>query len=135
MDILVIDVGTSSMRGVLLDHEGEEITGKQIFYHVIYMEGGRAEQNPEDWENALYHILKDVSEKAKAGKRRIDAIVLTAQRSSILAMDSQMRPMGNAIMWQDKRSQEICRRLERYNDRIFLLSGSMVNPVFSAGKM
>ncbi len=135
MNILVIDVGTSSMRGILLDHEGVEFTGKQIFYHVIYMEGGRAEQNPEDWKNALYHILKDVSEKAKAGKRSIDAIALTAQRSSILAMDFQMEPMGNAIMWQDKRSQEICSRLEKYNDRIFELSGSRANPVFSAGKM
>lgn len=135
MNILVIDVGTSSMRGVLLTHEGEELAKKQCFYSVSYMGNGWVEQNPSDWENALYDIVKDVSAKAEESGWYIDAISMTAQRSSVIPVDSSMRPLCNAVMWQDKRTNEICESLKPQNDRIFSLCGSRVNPVFSAGKM
>ena len=54
MNILVIDVGTSSMRGILFDHQGKLLTEKQNLYNVTYMENSWVEQNPSDWENALY---------------------------------------------------------------------------------
>ena len=54
MNILVIDVGTSSMRGILLSHDGEELAGKQCFYKSSYGQNGRVEQAPSDWEQALY---------------------------------------------------------------------------------
>lgn len=135
MNILVIDVGTSSMRGVLLTHEGKELTKKQCFYSASYMENGWVEQTPSDWENALYAIVKDVSAKAGENGWAINAISMTAQRSSVIPVDSSMRPLCSAVMWQDKRTNEICEALKPQNDRIFSLCGSRVNPVFSASKM
>ena len=58
MNVLVIDVGTSSMRGILFDHQGKCLTEKQEFYQATYLENSWVEQNPADWENALYSILK-----------------------------------------------------------------------------
>lgn len=135
MNILVIDVGTSSMRGVLMTHEGKELTKKQCFYHVSYMENGWAEQAPADWENALYEIVRFVSASAAEKGWAVDALAMTAQRSSVIPVDASMHPLCNAIMWQDKRTNEICETLKPQNDRIFSLCGSRVNPVFSAGKM
>lgn len=135
MNILVLDVGTSSMRGVLLTHEGEELAKKQCLYSVTYMENGWVEQDPADWENALYDIVREVAAQAEKNSWPIDAVTMTAQRSSVIPMDASMHPLCNAIMWQDKRTNEICDALRRENDRIFYLCGSRVNPVFSAGKM
>ncbi|MBR4888040.1 MAG: hypothetical protein IKU17_02735 [Clostridia bacterium] len=135
MNVLVIDVGTSSMRGILLSAEGVELTQKQSYYSVTYMENSWVEQAPSDWEDALYEIVREVSDLAAENDWTIDAISLTAQRSSVIPVDRSVQPLCNAIMWQDKRTNAICAELEKENDRIFSLCGSRVNPVFSGSKM
>jgi len=135
MNILVIDVGTSSMRGILLTHEGEELAISQVLYQVTYMENGWVEQDASDWENALYRILKDVSAQAKEKGVSVDAVAVTSQRSSVIPVDRSIRPVSRAIMWQDKRTSVIGDRLAEENDRVFALCGARVNPVFSGGKM
>lgn len=135
MNILVIDVGTSSMRGVLFSHEGKLLTEKQNLYSVTYMGNSWVEQNPSDWENALYDILKEVSKEAKSRGWNVDAVTITSQRSSVIPVDRSIRPLANAIMWQDKRTNQICEELNSENDKVFSLCGSRINPVFSASKM
>jgi sugar (pentulose or hexulose) kinase len=135
MNILVIDVGTSSMRGILLSYSGEELTKKQYFYKASYRGEGRVEQSPSDWESALYMIVKEISAKALEERWKIDAISITAQRSSVIPMDVHLHPLSDAIMWQDKRANEICAALQSENERIFSLCGSRANPVFSGGKI
>lgn len=48
MNVLVIDVGTSSMRGILFDHQGKCLAVKQEFYQATYLENSWVEQNPAD---------------------------------------------------------------------------------------
>lgn len=135
MNILVIDVGTSSMRGILLTHEGKELVKKQCFYKPFYGKNGWVEQKASDWERALFIITKVIAEQAKAHSWEIDAISVTAQRSSVIPVDASIKPLCKAIMWQDRRANEICEELKWANDRIFDLCGSRVNPVFSGGKI
>ena len=135
MNILVIDVGTSSMRGILFTHEGRLLAEKQVLYNVLYMENSWVEQDASDWENALYGIIKEIARAAEANQWEIDAMTITSQRSSVIPVDQSIRPLCNAIMWQDKRTNDICEQLNSQNDKIFSLCGSRVNPVFSASKM
>lgn len=135
MNVLVIDVGTSSMRGILFEHQGKCLTEKQEFYQATYLENSWVEQNPADWENALYSILKQSVAEAENMGEKIDAISITSQRSSVIPVDENIRPLSNAIMWQDKRTNHICESMENLNDKVFSLCGSRVNPVFSGSKM
>lgn len=135
MNILVIDVGTSSMRGILFDHSGRCISEKQELYQASYLENSWVEQNPADWENALYSILRQSVQEAEGQKVFIDAISITSQRSSVIPVDKNMNPLCNAIMWQDKRTNYICEAMEGLNDKVFSLCGSRINPVFSGSKM
>lgn len=135
MNILVLDVGTSSMRGILFSSEGTELASKQCLYRADYMGNGWVEQDPRDWEDTMFDILRSVSGTAKEKGRTIDGISITSQRSSVIPVDRSVRPLCRAIMWQDKRTTEICKRLAPENERIFRLCGSRVNPVFSASKM
>ena len=135
MNVLVIDVGTSSMRGILFDHQGKCLTEKQEFYQATYLENSWVEQNPADWENALYSILKKSVAEAESMGEKIEAISITSQRSSVIPVDENFRPLSSAIMWQDKRTNHICESMEDLNDKVFSLCGSRVNPVFSGSKM
>lgn len=135
MNVLVIDVGTSSMRGIVFDHKGKCLVQKQKLYQATYLENSWVEQNPEDWTDALCEIIREnVLEMNKFGEK-IEAISITSQRSSVIPVDKDIRPLTNAIMWQDKRTNHICEMLEPLNNEVFALSGSRVNPVFSASKM
>ncbi len=135
MNVLVIDVGTSSMRGILFDHQGKRLTEKQKFYQPVYLEHSWVEQDPADWEQALYGILKETIEETERIGEVVEAISITSQRSSVIPVDRETCPLSRAIMWQDKRTSEICQSLTKWNDKIFGLCGSRVNPVFSGSKM
>lgn len=135
MHILVIDVGTSSLRSMVFTHTGQELFCKQIPYRPLYLENGWVEQPPADWENALYIALSASAQAAKAASWPLEGIALTSQRSSIIPVNRDMAPLCNAIMWQDKRVEALCREREPENGWVFQRCGSRVNPVFSGPKM
>ena len=89
-----------------------------------YMEDDGVEQSPSDWEEAMYGIFRSISAEAMAKHADIDAVSITAQRSSVIPVDRDMIPLHRAIMWQDKRSAKICRQLECENEEIFRRCGS-----------
>lgn len=129
MKILIIDVGTSSMRGIVFAADGCQLASCQVKYEVKLLENGYIEQDPQDFRNALIEIISTLS------PYDIDAIALTSQRSSVICVDAEGVPLCDAIMWQDKRSVECCRELEVQNELIFSRCGSRINPVFSGSKM
>ncbi|MGL6198421.1 MAG: FGGY-family carbohydrate kinase [Lachnospiraceae bacterium] len=135
MNVLVFDVGTSSMRGTLYRENGEHISNMQIQYQVSHGNTGIVEQNPETWEHALYCIAEAIAKTAKDAKEKIDIITITAQRSSVIPINRNGEPLSTAIMWQDKRNVSECIRLKSFDELIFAISGSYVNPVFSGSKM
>lgn len=129
MKILVIDVGTSSMRGIVFADDGCQLDSCQVKYDVKLLENGYIEQDPQDFRKALIEIITTLSHF------NIDAIALTSQRSSVIPVDDKGEPLCDAIMWQDRRTVECCQELEVQNELIFSRCGSRVNPVFSGSKM
>ncbi len=123
------------MRGILFDEQGRGVKTVQHQYQVLYLSGGRAEQNPADWKDALYAILRDLSAYAKEHSLSIDAVSLTAQRSSVIPVDRSGTPLRPAIMWLDKRNAAVCDELKPHEDKIFRITGARLNTVFSGGRM
>lgn len=133
--IVVIDVGTSSMRSI-----GYRLNGKKEFtfqkeYRVIYGQDGCAQQQPEILLETLYTLLRKVKAYADAVHLDIFCISVTAQRSSIAPVDDTGRALAAFIMWQDTRNQAVCEKLKTYNELIFKKTGARINTVFSGGKM
>lgn len=135
MNILVIDIGTSSMRGILYRKDGKKLYVKQVKYQPTYHADGGVEQEPHDFEKALVSIVDTYAKGLEVDGAEIGAVVITSQRSSIIPLDKDGKPVHSAIMWQDTRNKEICKRLEVENKRIIELSRAKVNCVFSGGKM
>lgn len=135
MNFLILDVGTSSMRGILFRQNGEQLYTVQKEYQVISLENGWIEQNPLDFKNHMTEIVKESAAFAAGMGEAIDAVALTSQRSSVIPVDREGNHLCNALMWQDKRTVPICQEMEPYHREIFALCGSRVNPVFSGTKM
>lgn len=135
MGIIVLDVGTSSMRSVLYDKNGKKLFTKQVEYTPVYLKDNQVEQNPRDWQKAMQQTLSAAAVYAGQTCEEIEAVSVTAQRSSVIPIGEHDEILGNAIMWQDKRCLGILEELKPYNDRVFALCKSRLNPVFSGGKM
>ena len=130
MNILVLDVGTSSMRGTLLDECARTRFAAQVRYHPDFLENGWAEQDPADWESAMIRLCREAAEQ-----EQVDAVAITSQRSSVIPVDRAGRPLRPAIMWQDTRNRALCEQLKSENDWVFRRCGSRINTVYSGGKM
>ena len=135
MNILVIDVGTSGMRGSLYKENGERIFEKKVQYQPVHLRNGEAEQSAREFEDALLLICRAFGARKDTLKAQVEAIAITAQRSSVIPVNASGKPLMNAIMWQDIRNRDIIGELKSYDNQIAAISGAGVNTVFSGGKM
>ena len=133
MNILVIDTGTSSMRAVLFSPNGRRVFTARQAYEPLSENGGlKVEQDPQDFVRALEKCCRDVVCQGFSA----DAMALTAQRSSVIAVDGRCRALHPAIMWHDKRSAGICARANAaYGDTLARIGGMHALPAHSAPKM
>lgn len=135
MNVLVLDIGTSSMRGILFKENGKKLFITQKSYKLINKKGGIVEQEVSVLKDALYYVVGKVVKEAKRISEEIDVISVTGQRSSIIVVDENGQPLCNSIMWQDVRNSEVCDKLLSQNDAIFEKSGCGVNTIFSGSKI
>lgn len=135
MNVLVLDIGTSSMRGILFKENGKKLFITQKSYRLINKKGGIVEQEVLVLKDALYYVVDKVVKEAKRISEEIDVISVTGQRSSIIVVDENGQPLCNSIMWQDVRNSEVCDKLLSKNDTIFEKSGCGVNTIFSGSKI
>ena len=135
MSILVIDVGTSSIRGVLYDEKGTEIFCHQIPYQVHFIDGTHAEQDTSDWSDTIVEIGRAAAVYCEKENLKIGGLALTSQRSSVIPVDKDGHALMPAIMWQDKRNKEIVDEFRGMEKAIYKLTGARINTVFSGTKM
>lgn len=129
--IAAIDQGTTSTRCVVIDHEGTVLSSAQFEHRQIMPQQGWVEHDPmEIWDNtrrAMSIALSDAD--LTAGD--IAALGLTNQRETTVVWEKATgRPIHNAIVWQDTRTSELCRKLageegiRRWQERTGLLLNS-----------
>ena len=135
--ILCIDQGTTSTKAFLLDEQGHLSNGAHVPFEQIYPNPGWVEH---DAEEIFYTVLKAIamllSENPDA-KGNIAAMGLTNQRETTIAFGLDGKPLANAIVWQCRRTTDICRRPEirMQERRISEITGLKIDPYFSATKM
>ena len=134
MIIYVIDIGTSSMRGILFDQNATLFMKEQVSHTPSYFPNGYVEQDPLILKKELIFLCSSLADYCKAHNITPDAIVVTSQRSSVIPLKDN-KPLMPAIMWQDKRTLCYKETLKHFDSTVFSKSGSTINPVFSACKM
>ena len=135
MSILVLDIGTTSMRGILYDGAGEKLAVKQVPGRVIFREKGVVEEDASDWIDNTVLIIKCILSNENVSREDVEAVAITSQRSSIIPIDASGAPLMDTIMWQDTRNLDLINELSSNNDWVFRRTGSRINTVYSGGKM
>ena len=133
--ILVIDTGSSSMRGILFSENGSMDLTEQYSYSMK-ISGDAAEYDPKDFEDCLISVCKAAVSWCQEHQASVDALSFTSQRSSILPVTSEGRPLGMFMTWYDKRAADICKEMnQEYGRMLYLRAGMKASPVLSAPKM
>ena len=136
--LLAIDQGTTSSRALVVDSAGEIAGIGQQPFAQHYPQPGRVEHDPWDiWESTLESITIAMAQ-AGLTPGQLRAIGLTNQRETVVTWDRTTgEPLGNAIVWQDRRTAGICEDLRSagHEESIRKLTGLTLDPYFSATKL
>ena len=136
--LVAIDQGTTSTRAILFDIKGNRKFISQFEFKQYFPKNGWVEHNPNEiWVTTL-KSLKNVIQKAKQLKGKILSIGITNQReTTILWNKKNGKPVYNAIVWQDRRTQQYCQNLKKnnYENNIRKKTGLFIDPYFSATKI
>ncbi len=133
MSVLAIDQGTTGSTCLVIGEDGR-IAGRgyrEITQH--YPRPGWVEHDPEEILERTVAAGREAIERASVTPR---VIGITNQRETVVVWDRKSgRPIGPAIVWQDRRTADRCAELAPEADRISRLTGLVIDPYFSATKL
>ena len=135
--IISIDAGTISNRAILFDLKGKPVFSSQKEF-TQYFPKVDGEHNPEEIWNTTKKVLKDVILKAKKLRGKVLAIGITNQRETTVLWDKKSgKTIYKAIVWQDRRQAEYCKKLKNKNKEtlIFNKTGLPIDSYFSGTKI
>lgn len=135
--ILALDQGTTSTRAIVFRADLTIAGMAQEEFPQLYPASGWVEHDPEDiWRTAV-STMRDALISAGIGADSIAAIGIANQRETTLVWERATgRPVHNAIVWQDRRTADVCARLKAEGNETLLASrtGLLLDPYFSATK-
>lgn len=136
--ILSLDAGTTSNRAILFNHAGEIIAVANQEFEQIYPSPGWVEHDAKViWETQL-QVAREVMKKAGIPAESLAGIGITNQRETTVLWNRETGiPVANAIVWQDRRTSDICRKLQEsgYEPSITAKTGLVADAYFSGTKI
>ena len=136
--IISIDQGTTSSRVILFNTKGKIKFVSQYEFKQYFPKNGWVEHNPNEIWSTTLKALKNVINKANKIRGHIISIGITNQRETTILWNKKTgKPIYNAIVWQDRRTQEYCKKLKnkKYENDFRKKTGLFIDPYFSATKV
>ncbi|WP_374468853.1 glycerol kinase GlpK [Phenylobacterium sp.] len=136
--ILALDQGTTSTRAILFDRQGRALAeaGRPLEQH--YPADGWVEHDPDEIFRASVEVLGEAVRKAARAMDEVAAIGITNQRETVVVWEKATgRPIHPAIVWQDRRTADLCERLREAGreGEATEITGLLLDPYFSGTKI
>ena len=132
--ILAVDQGTSGTKSVIFDSDGRIAAKASVALRSYYPQPGFVEQEPlEIYENVLLAVRDCLS----SFEGRISSCGISNQRETFLIWDEKGQPLSKAVVWQCKRSVEVCKALKSsgIEKDVTARTGLIIDPYFSGTKL
>lgn len=135
--LLGIDIGTSACKIAIFDEDGQVKASASGDYKVYYPHPGWAEQNPEEWWQAVCGAVKGALEKGGIRPGEIAGIGIDGQSWSAIPIDKEGNVLANTPIWMDTRAADICEEVGARigEDRIFEVCGNPFKPSYTTPKI
>jgi glycerol kinase len=136
--LLAIDQGTTSTRAILFDAALTPIAAAQQELRQIYPAPGWVEHDPEEIWSATVATVRAALAQAGASAANVAGIGITNQRETTIVWDRATgRPIHNAVVWQDRRTADMCAGLRQagHEPEVTARTGLVLDPYFSATKI
>ncbi|MBQ2837320.1 MAG: glycerol kinase GlpK [Peptococcaceae bacterium] len=136
--IVALDQGTTSSRAIVFDHEQNIVSVGQKEFSQIYPQPGWVEHDPMEIWATQYGVLQEALIKAGITMADVAGVGITNQRETTIVWEKDTgKPIYNAIVWQCRRTADLCDNLkeEGWADYIQSTTGLVIDAYFSATKI
>lgn len=136
--IISLDQGTTSSRALLVDQEGKIQGMVQKEFKQLFPKSGWVEHDAMEILETQLGVLKELIAKSKVELKNIKGIGITNQRETTVVWDKNTgKPVYNAIVWQDKRTADICEGLKKegLTEYVRKTTGLVIDSYFSGTKV
>ncbi|RPE71725.1 glycerol kinase [Pacificibacter maritimus] len=133
--ILSLDQGTTSTRAILFDAQLSPVATAQQEFDQHFPQSGWVEHDAQDLIDTSLAVMKDVIEQTQITP---DAIGITNQRETTILWNTETgKPLDRAIVWQDRRTAQLCAELKQdgFETEITARTGLLLDPYFSGTKL
>lgn len=125
--ILAIDQGTTSSRAIVFNHDGQIVSSGQLEHEQIFPRAGWVEHDPLEIIRNTNEAIGQALTRADINRHQLEGVGITNQRETTVIWNKNTgKPVYNAIVWQDTRTQKICDELagdegpDKYKERVGL---------------
>jgi glycerol kinase len=136
--VLALDQGTTSSRAILFDEAGGPVAVGQREFRQIFPRAGWVEHDPREIFATQRDVARDALRKSGISTKDLLAVGITNQRETTIVWDRQTgEPIANAIVWQDRRTAELCKDLREVGAESLIRerTGLVIDPYFSGTKL
>ncbi|MCF6094728.1 glycerol kinase GlpK [Microaerobacter geothermalis] len=136
--VLALDQGTTSSRAILFDKSGQIVGVAQKEFTQIYPKPGWVEHDPMEIWGTQSGVAREVLERTGIRPQEVAAIGITNQRETTVVWDKTTgKPIYNAIVWQDRRTADICDNLKERGLEEYIRenTGLVIDAYFSGTKI
>jgi len=136
--VLALDQGTTSSRAIVFDHAGAVRSVAQREFNQLFPQQGWVEHDPEEIWTSQIAVATEALAQAHLQARDVATIGITNQRETTIVWDRKTgTPIYNAIVWQDRRTAQLCDQLKAqgHDPSIQKATGLVIDSYFSAPKI
>lgn len=136
--VLALDQGTTSSRTILFGRDGRPIASAQREFQQLYPSPGHVEHDPEEIWLSQLTTAREALQRSRLAPEQVAAVGITNQRETTILWERDTgRPVANAIVWQSRITDPICRRLKQdgLEDLFRSKTGLVLDPYFSGTKI
>ncbi len=134
--ILALDQGTTGSRAFIFNQQGKIVAGAYKEFKQYYPRPGWVEHDAEEIWQSCVSVIRGAVQKAKISKSQILAVGITNQReTTVLWNRKTSKPVARAIVWQCRRTADICERMRTLEATCRQKTGLLLDPYFSGTKI
>ena len=102
--LMGVDAGTTSFKGAIFDEDRRLVAVHQLDYTLLTPAAEWVEYPAEEYWKRFAEVTRALLEKANVAAEEIEALAISSQGETLIALDEADRPLGNAIVWLDNRA-------------------------------